>query len=106
MSRPGRAIFIKQLQWLLKADGRCIKASVAVLSMAALNQASGRNGRCQLADCRFHIAPCKPFTSGQAELFLARAGKATGCFIKAGRFIKADGRFIKAGNIKACQSNG
>ena len=37
------------------------------------------------ADCRFHIAPCKPFISDQAELFLARAGEANGRFIKAGQ---------------------
>ena len=67
------------------------------------DQASGRNCRFINQDCRFHIAPYKEFSSGQAEPFLSRAGKAICRFIKAGQpqrafyFIKSDGRFIKAG---------
>ena len=82
-----------------------------------LYQTSGRNGRfinqkrpngqisyIWVAACRFHTVPCKEFISGQAELFLARAGKANGRLSRPasrnGRFIKADGRFIKAGNAQ------
>ena len=89
-------------------NGRFIKAE---------DQTSGRNGRfinqkrpngqisyIWVAACRFHTVPCKEFISGQAELFLARAGKANGRLSRPasrnGRFIKADGRFIKAGNAQ------
>ena len=45
---------------------------------------------------RFHIVPRKQFISGQAELFLARAGKANGRFIKAAVAMVSK-RFTKAG---------
>ena len=72
-----------------------------------------------VADGRFHIVPCKQFISGQAKLFLGKAGKANGRFSKAGQppwpwlgkrmaalsrpasrnghCLRADGRFTKAG---------
>ena len=51
------------------------------------------------ADGRFHIVPCKQFISSQAELFLARAGKANGRFIKAAVVMvsKPMAVFTKAG---------